>query len=270
MPSLMECLARQKACGMVNAISAGQKALIEAYACYPEVELALDSGAYQGYTDVEAYSRLLKKVGPRMLWCSSLDVLHNQKASDENYKRLKDLLSDDVGLSEKILWIYQCQSRKAIWNQQGDLDALTRALERHHFIGIGGIVSVIERDLSEAQDLLEAIGEVLDAAGAEAHVFGIGNFTLLVQYCAKRWFRSADSARWLQGLRSRKLFTTDGKSFLANTLTFTGLQCAEQNVRAIRSWMQPDVSRQLFLFPDSDAESSTVDPHSLERVSRSA
>ncbi len=41
-PALLEVLARKSASGMVNALYAGQRALLEAYARYPEVGLVLD------------------------------------------------------------------------------------------------------------------------------------------------------------------------------------------------------------------------------------
>jgi hypothetical protein len=254
-PVFLEILARQRASGMVNALSAGQRALLEAYDRYPEVLLTLDSAACQGYTDVDAYARLIKKIGHRMLWCANMDVWHNQKASDENYQRLRNLLAGDERVREKLLWVYQCQSRGDGWDHRGDLDTLRRAVEcQHRFVGIGGIISVLERDLAFAQDLLGSIGEILDAAGAQAHVFGLGNFALLVFCCVQRWFRSGDSARWLQGVSSHRLLTTDGKYLSARKLTFTGLQCASQNVGAMQTWVQPGVTRQLFLFPEPDED----------------
>jgi hypothetical protein len=185
-----------------------------------------------------------------------MDILHNQQASDEHYQRLRRLLADEEEVRDKLLWIYQCQSRGKSWHRRGDLDTLRRAVERSRFVGIGGLVSVLERDLSEAQDILGALGEVLDQADAQAHVFGLGNFALLLFAQTQRWFRSADSARWLQGLSSRTLLTTDGKVISARTLTFTGMQCAEQNVAAMQAWLQPDKARQLFLFPDPDEDDS--------------
>jgi hypothetical protein len=263
-PALLEVLARKSASGMVNALYAGQRALLEAYERYPGVSLALDSGAYQGYCDVEGYARLIRKIGVRMTWCASMDALHNQRRSDEQYQRLMRLLADDENIRGKILWIYQCQSRGDQWNRQGDLDALRRATEKHRCIGIGGLVSVLSRDPAEAQDLLGTIGNVLDEADAQAHVFGLGNFALLLFACAQRWFRSADSTRWLQGLSSRTLLTTDGKTISAHKLTFTGLQCAEQNVGAMQTWFRPGVIRQLFLFPDPDKDDPVADQLSPE------
>lgn len=265
--ALLEVLARRRASGMVNALVAGQRALLHAYERYPEVDLVLDSGACQGYCDVEAYARLIRKIGSRMVWCASMDVLHNQCASDEQYQHLTQLLADDEEVRNKVLWIYQCQSRADGWHRQGNLDILRRATESHRFIGIGGIISVIERDISEAQDLLGVIGDVLDRANADAHVFGLGNFALLSFACSQRWFRSADSTRWLQGLSSRTLLTTDGRAMSARKLTFTGLECAEQNVGAMQSWLQSGVTRQLFLFPNPDEESIAPERHPRTRWS---
>jgi len=267
-PALLEVLNRKSASGMVNACYAGQRALLEAYERYPRVSLVLDSGAVQGYNNVEAYARLIRKIGARMVWCASMDVLHNQWQSDEQYQRLMQLLAEDDFERSKILWIYQCQSRGNAWNRRGDLDALRKALDQHRYVGIGGFVSVLIRNPTEAQDLLGTLGEVLDRADAQAHVFGLGSFPLLVLACAERWFRSADSTRWLQGLSSRTLFTTDGTCISARKLTFTGLQCAEQNVGTIQTWLQPGAMRQLSLFPTVEEDAAAVRvPPSLERAS---
>lgn len=262
-PALLEVLARQKASGMVNALYAGQRALLEAYARYPEVNLVMDSGACQGYRDVEAYARLIRKIGARMVWCANVDVLHNQTQSNEHYQRLRQLLSGDEGVRDKVLWVYQCQSRGGGWNKQGDLEALRRVLEQQRSIGIGGFLSVLERDLTEAQELLGTIGDVLNESGAQAHVFGLGNYALLLFATTQRWFRSADSTKWLQGLSSHTLLTTDGKYSSARKLTFSGIQCAEQNVGAMQTWLQPRRTRQLFLFPDPDEDRSAAEQKRL-------
>ncbi|MEO7019731.1 MAG: hypothetical protein ABI234_06235, partial [Ktedonobacteraceae bacterium] len=222
-PELLAVLGRQHACGMLNALSAGQPKLRRAYERYP-VELVLDSGAVQGNQNIVGYARLIKLIGARMTWIANLDSLHNQQASDENFRHLQALLADEVLACTKLLWIYQCQSCGDHWDPDGDLDLLKRALDHHRFIGLGGILSVVERDIQHAQNLLGTLGEILDAAGAQAHIFGIGNYPLLTYCLTQRWFRSADSARWLQGLRSRMLLTVDGKVLSGKRLTFTGLQ----------------------------------------------
>lgn len=253
--SLLKILAKHHACGMVNALWAGEPALRRAYERYRDVELALDSGAVQGNRNLEGYARLIKQLSPRMTFCSNLDVLHNQQESDAHYHQLHRLLADDEQARTKVLWIYQCQSRKADWHPHGDLDAFKRAVARHKMVGIGGLVSVLERDLVEAQDLLNTLGEILDDAQAQAHLFGLGNYALLTACATQRWFRSADSARWLQALKSRTLLTTDGRVLSAKNLTFSGLQCAAQNVGAVQNWLVPKPLRQLYLFPPPDPSS---------------
>lgn len=136
---------------MLNALSAGEPKLREAYTTlYPNVEFTLDSGAVQGNQDVAAYARLIKSIGKRMRWISSLDCLHDQQTSDEQYQHLQCLLTDAPLVRRKVLWIYQTQSRDKHWHPDGDLERLKRALDHHRFIGLGGLVSVIERDIMRA------------------------------------------------------------------------------------------------------------------------
>lgn len=269
-PDLLALLARKNASGMVNAVWAGQRAMVEAYTRYSSVPLVLDSGACQGYTNVEAYARLIRRIGPRMLWCSSMDVLHCQQKSDEQYQRLCALLADDQDLCTKIVWVYQCQSYGADWNRQGDLDALKRALEIHRFVAIGGLVSVIERSINEAQDLLGELGEVLTHAEASAHLFGIGSFALLTFCAVQRWFRSADSARWILAGAARKLLTTEGKYISARTLTFDRLACIGQNIGAMQAWLEPALPRQVFLFPDPQDTGIDIDSLTQDAIRQRA
>lgn len=200
-----------------------------------------------------------------MQWISSLDRLHDQKTSDEQYQQLCYLLADDVQARSKLVWIYQTQSRGDHWHPEGDLELLKRALDTHRFVGLGGMLSVIERDILRAQDILGIIGEILDEAGAEAHVFGVGNYPLLTYCLLQRWFRSADSARWIQGLRSRTLLTLDGNVMSGKKLSFTGLQCAEQNVASVLAWFQAD-RHQLYLLPHNDPPTEEEEPFQLSWV----
>lgn len=236
---------------MVNALSAGQPRLRQAYVRWNQVEMALDSGACQGNRNVERYARLVRALCPRMTFCSNLDVLHNQYQSDEHFRQLQRLLMKDEQACTRLLWVYQCQSRGSRWHPQGDMDALRRALERHTFIGIGGFVSILERDLIEAQDVLSALGAILNEAGAQAHIFGLCSYPLLRWCVTQPWFRSADSARWLHGLSSRTLLTRDGHTLSGKQLLFTGLQCAAQNVAVIQEWMQPETGISPSPFPSS-------------------
>lgn len=265
-PELIRALAEKGACGMLNALSASEPKLREAYLnVYPNVEFTLDSGAVQGNQNVARYARLLKSIGPRMQWVSTLDRLHDQQSSQEQHEELLRLLSDAPLVSQKVLWIYQTQSRGHHWHQDGDLELLKRAVERYRFIGLGGLVSVIERDIMRAQDLLEDIGEILDAADAQAHAFGIGNFPLLTSCLTRKWFRSADSARWVQGLRSRTMLARDGTTMSGKKLSFTGLQIAAQNVESMLAWMEGN-RHQLYLLPQSDPPVADEEPVQLRWV----
>jgi hypothetical protein len=266
-PALLEVLAKSRVSGMVNALSAGQPALRQAYERWSQVELTLDSGACQGNRQIERYAGLMKELSPRMTFCSNLDVLHNQHMSDTHLHHLQHLLADNEEARNKLLWIYQCQSRGTLWHPDGDQDALKRALEQHKIVGIGGFVSVLERDLIEAHDVLCALGAILSEAGAQAHVFGLGNYPLLRFCVTQPWFRSADSARWLHGLKSRTLLTRDGHVIDGKKLMLSGLQCAENNVCAIQEWMQPKAPMPLSSLLPVSKVAHPVQLHWLDELS---
>jgi len=259
-PPFFEILARQQAAGMLNALSAREPAVLRACREYPSVLLTMDSGAFQGNRDLEGYVRCIQQLFHRLQWYTTLDVVHNQQATDANYKILSRMLTEEQ--AAKLLYVYQAQSRGSHWCRTGDLETLRRAADQHRFLGIGGLVSVLNRNLQEAMDLLAAIGEVLISTNTEAHLLGAGNYSLLAAFSSARWFRSADSARWLQGLSSGLLLTCDGRSLNAHRLrlALTGMQCAEQNLRATLSWLQPGRVHQLALFPDVEEENELLPP----------
>ncbi|MGH9821694.1 MAG: hypothetical protein ACREDR_00325 [Blastocatellia bacterium] len=253
-PFQIELLAHLRAAGMLNALTAGQPRVLAACRRNPGVPLALDSAAYQGYTDVEAYARLIRRVGRSMDFCSNLDVLHNQARSDEHYQRLLSLLADEDDLRARLLWVYQSQSRGDAFSRQGDLEALRRALGalRPARVGVGGLVPVLERNIHEALDIIGAIGKVLSEAGAQGHFFGIGNYTVLASIWNERWFHSSDSSRWWQEALSRVLLTSDGRRLGAHTLSLSLPQRAEQNMSSVLAWTRPGALHQLALFPGEE------------------
>ena len=274
-PLQIELLARLRAAGMLNALTAGQPRVLAACRRHPDVPLSLDSAAYQGYTDVEAYARLIRRVGRRMDFCSNLDVLHNQARSDEHYQRLLSLLADEDDLRARLLWVYQSQSRGNAFSRQGDLEALRRALGtlRPARVGVGGLVPVLERNIHEALDIIGAIGAVLSEAGTQGHFFGIGNYTVLASIWNERWFHSSDSSRWWQEALSCVLLTSDGRRLSAHTLSLSLPQRAEQNMGSVLAWTRPGAFHQLALFTDPE-EAADGHPHDSlrgdrRRVSRS-
>lgn len=253
-PFQIELLARFRAAGMLNALTCGQPKVLAACQRNSEVLLALDSGAYQGYIDVEAYARLIRLVGRRMAFCSNLDVLHNQARSNEHHQRLTSLLADDEDLSARLLWVYQSQSRGGHWSRKGDLEALRRALGTFSpgTVGVGGLVSILERNIHEALDIIGEIGTVLSEAGAQGHFFGIGNYTVLATIWNEPWFHSSDSSRWWQEALSCILLTSDGRRLSAHNLSLSLAQRAEQNMGSVLAWTRPGSFHQLALFPDAE------------------
>ena len=263
-PFQIDLLARLGAAGMLNALTAGQPRVLAACQRNPDVSLALDSAAYQGYIDVEAYTRLVRLVGRRMAFCSNLDVLHNQARSDEHYQRLLSLLANDEDLRARLLWVYQSQSRGSDFSRKGDLEALRRTLGMLGLtrVGVGGLVSVLERNIHEALDIIGDIGEVLSEAGAQGHFFGIGNYTVLASIWNQRWFHSSDSSRWWQEALSCILLTSDGRRLSAHNLCLSLHQRAEQNMGSVLAWTRPGAFHQLALFTDPE---EAADGHSHDR-----
>ena len=110
----------------------------------------------------------------------------------------------------------------------------TRA-EQLRFVGVGGLVPIVKRSVSEAQDLIGAIGSQLFAAGARAHFFGIGSPVVLSSFAAYPWFSSADSQSWLCGFKALEMIRQDGSRMKTERfgLALTGEECAAQNIRQV-------------------------------------
>jgi hypothetical protein len=223
--AFIEVLAREGAAGMVNASNATQPALTAAYQRWPEVPLVLDSGAFQGLDDPGAYAEIVHEVGDRFRWVANLDVIGDQAGSDYNWLRLRD--EYDV----QALWVYQVEGG-------ADLARLEQMVDRLGFVGIGGLVPVIKRDVSEALQLIEAVGEILQSRG-RAHFFGVGSAVILSQFGGEPWFASADSQSWLCGFKAHELIARGGRRLRTDDagLELTREECAAQNVRQVHSWL---------------------------------
>ena len=223
--SFIELLAMEGAAGMVNASVAGQEAIVAAYNRWPEVRLVLDSGAFQGNSNLTGYAELIKKIGWRFDWYANLDVIGNQQASDDNWQAL-------VGLGISPLWVYQVKGGRK-------LDYLKSVADVRRFVGIGGLVPVIREDVGHAVDLIGNIGRELSAVDATAHFFGVSTPAILSRYANEPWFASADSQAWIAGFKAREIINVDGRRVKVNQLGyhFTGRECAAQNIRTIHSWL---------------------------------
>jgi hypothetical protein len=220
----IELLAREGAAGMVNASVATQPAMMAACSRWPEVPLVLDSGAFQGNTDVDEYARICTLVGSRFRWVATLDVIGDQDASDRNWTLLKA-----KGIHP--LWVYQVQGGR-------DLYHMEKAAETLKHIGVGGLVPLLKENPQHVVDMIGEIGERLGEVGAKAHFFGVGSPLILKEYAWESWFASADSQSWLCGFKSRELISHSGRRFKCDAygLELTREECAAQNVRQVHSW----------------------------------
>jgi hypothetical protein len=237
--AFFQLLANEGAAGMVNATVATQPAMKASYERWPEVPMVLDSGAFQGLNDVVTYAEIVHEIGDRFRWVANLDVVGDQQASDRNWLRLFD------DLDVRALWIYQVEGGK-------DLGHVRRWIECRSgagpMIGVGGLVPVIKRDLTEALRLIERIGQVLQP-WSKAHFFGVGSPIILREFGKEPWFASADSQSWLCGFKALELLTHSGSRLKTGAagLELTREECAAQNIRQIHTWMRGGKPMQISL-----------------------
>ena len=229
-PDQVELLAREGVAGMVNALEACQLKLVEAYARFPDVPLYLDSGAFQGNTNLAGYQRVIERVGERFCWVANLDVIGDARQSDANYSALVNGLPPH--LASKVLWIYQ----------GGSLADLEVHAREHKLVGIGGVVRVtVNEGVDAALTYLRRVGEVVQRAGAEAHGFGVGSCYLLQALGTEEWLRSIDTSKWLIGYRAMELLLATGEYRSATQLglRLSRVECAANNVRVLKEWTHP-------------------------------
>ncbi len=223
--SFIELLAREGAAGMVNATVATQPAMKAAYRRFPEVPLALDSGAFQGVDDVVWYASVVHEIGDRFDWVANLDVIGDQETSDRNWRRLHEEMDCTP------LWIYQVEGGASLGRLENEVGCKGR-------VGIGGLVPIIKRNVNEALYLIESIGKILSPWG-KAHFFGVGTPRILAEFGREPWFASADSQAWLCGFKCRELLTRDGARMKCDRagLELSRQECAAQNIRQTHRWL---------------------------------
>lgn len=233
----IELIASEGARGMVNASTAREPAVKDAIrrAADAGCELVLDSGAFQGFTDLDAYAELIDDIGERVEWYANLDVIGDQDASDDNHHALCSRGYDPV-------WIYQVASERYSY--------LRTMAYNFDFIGIGGLVPYALSSRDRITDELERLSRTVEGAGVKAHLFGIGSPALLhlLQEPRFDWVVSCDSQKWLVGKRARALLRANGDQIHAANagLALTGEECARQNVRQIDRWAAGDGAGELF------------------------
>lgn len=152
----------------------------------------LDSGAFQGNTNIEKYCDLIEQYGNLFYWVANLDVINDPVGSQKNYDYLMENLPKAI--AKKVLWVYQ-----------GGLPDRLPPL-----IGIGGLVPLAKRPLA-IQEKLAEIGSLLTGSKTKCHVFGVANLSLLAWLYCQSWFESVDSSTWLCGIKSNEILTQNGR-----------------------------------------------------------
>lgn len=229
--ALLKMLAEEGVAGMVNANCVMQPAIQRALEDFPELPLVLDSGAYQGESDLESYVDVLRQVHHRFEWCAGLDDLSSQHVTDERYLELTGIYFFNC------LWVYQLAGgQPASHIEWARRELLTPGAD---LIGVGGCVGYARaHGQSALMKRIEDVGRVLKETGLRAHFFGVGSPALLRAFSGADWFASADSSKFLAGKKARKIYRLDGSTINAQKsgLALTAMACAQQNVRQIERW----------------------------------
>lgn len=195
-----------------------------------DLPLALDSGAFQGREDVEAYASFLAAHGDRFEWYANMDVIGDQAGSDYNFA-------------------YLCrQGFEPLWVFQGGDDLAPLADHARGQVGIGGLVPKLLQHTDVARRYLDRIGEVLAGTGARAHFFGLTAASLLKEYAREEWFASADGSTWLVGMKYGAFIDGYGRQHSQKDLhlRFDKWDLSRQNVRQIQSWITDPAAISLF------------------------
>jgi hypothetical protein len=135
-------------------------------------------------------------------------------------------------LREKVLWVYQ----------GGDIRELARQAQERKIVGIGGIVRMLEeQDAERVLTYLITLGEVLQEAGAQAHIFGLGSPYLLNVLRGTPWFGSFDTSKWLLAYKAHAILLENGecRGMRQLGLRLTNRECASNNIRVLKGWADP-------------------------------
>lgn len=255
-PDMVKLLAEQQAAGMLNARSACEPRLVESYSRYPQVKLALDcdarqrhrfqrtgrasSVAYELDAAIDRYASVICRIGWRLEWCSSFDVIGDPKLSSWCYERLLERLAHPA-LCSRVRWIYQ----------HGSLSELEERASSLKVVGIGGMVPILERaGVAKFLQVLAPISKVLERCGALGHIYGLSDAYALSQLASLPWFASADGSTWLIAYRAGELLQTSGEHINATQLhlRLSKRAIAENNIRVTLEWLDPDRPHQFAWF----------------------
>lgn len=194
----------------------------------------IDSGGFQGMTDVHKYADILLQTHHFFEWFPNLDAIGNQSKSNQNYEKLCDILPSEI--RAKLIWVYQ----------GGDVAMIEDYAKVSPLIGVGGLVPLSQHP-AKLRAYLDSIIPTIIKTGVKTHLFGCTSASLLKWLAFQDWFYSADSSRWLYGMRSCEILTKNGKSFNATEMgfAFSPIERAKHNIRVLQSFLEPQKALQL-------------------------
>jgi hypothetical protein len=184
----------------------------------------LDSGAFQGRTDLDVYCDTLDAFEGVVEWYANLDVIGDPDASEENYRELRR------------------RGYNPIWvAQPGVSDArICKHSKESLLIGIGGLVG------AEPAEQVRRIRHVCEIAGAhdtQVHAFGVTSPSVLIRLADVPELASVDASTWLNGYRFGKALTESGEQipFAERGLShFDDAHITEANARQCMAWVRGD------------------------------
>lgn len=203
------------------------------------VDSFLDSGIFSAPISIEEYLDVIQEVGHLFEWIANLDKIDDQQSSNKNFDFLINKLSSE--LNKKIVWIYQ----------NGSVEELKEFARSREMIAVGGLVP-LRQSPSKIKTRLIDVSSALKEIPAKVHIFGVTNPTLLIWASFQSCFYSADSTRWLYGMKSGELLTMSGKSFdsIEYGLSFTPEERTRHNIRILKSFTEEKSSLQLSLLDE--------------------
>jgi hypothetical protein len=246
----LRLLAKEQSAALIHAKDARRPkllAMLQVFQQQHHMVYALDCG-YKKKLTLEQYALLLtslqEHVPTLFAWYASQDEIADQVTSDVNYEKLLSLCSS---FQEKIVWIYQMRwgSRRERAQYLQCLEAMCQKLAERklegRLIGLGGIVPIIKRSTTDALQVLQEVGEILNAFSpwVQAHVFGPASHEILFYLRTQPWVASIDSSKWLVGLKAWEVLLWSGEQVRATALRLllTPEECASINIRVLNSWV---------------------------------
>lgn len=221
-------------------ISPPSKALnknIENYLQSNKIDCFLDSGIFAKSITIDRYIEIILETGDIFTHIANIDCIGDQEKSNKNFEILINQLPNR--LAKKMVWVHQ----------GGELKEIPSYAKEFDLIAVGGLVPHFRKP-EKIKTYLESVVNVVQGIDCKIHLFGMTNPYLLRWASFHDCFYSADSTRWMWGLKSGEILAANGSRIDATAigLRFTPEERARHNVRVLKSFCNSRESFQYDLF----------------------